>query len=59
MPCVDCPQADKHHSEMKALAKRLTDAIREFEHGHMMTAIEEMELVVIHLEAIHKQRMER
>jgi hypothetical protein len=44
---------------MKALANKLTLAIKEFNHGHFVQAIEDMELVVIKLEQLHHERIGR
>jgi hypothetical protein len=57
--CLDCPHADTYHDEFKALSKKLTDAIKQFNHGHFQMAIEEMEVVVIRLEQMHHRRMGR
>ena len=59
MDCLNCENAPRYHDEFKALAKRLEDAIRQFERGHTMQAIEDMELVVIRLEQMHRTRMGR
>jgi hypothetical protein len=59
MDCLNCEHAAKYHDEFKDIAKKLRDAIREFEHGHFMLAIEEMEVVAIRLEQMHIKRMGR
>jgi len=59
MDCLNCENADTYHDEFKQLSKKLSDAIKEFNHGHFASAIEEMELVVIRLEQMHHRRMGR
>lgn len=59
MNCIDCPNAGKFHDEMKNLSKKLSEAIKMFNKGQFLQAIEDMELVVIRLEQIHHERLDR
>jgi hypothetical protein len=59
MDCQDCEHAVEYHEEFMKISKRLRDAIKEFNHGHFCTAIEEMEVLIIRLEQMHYKRMGR